>query len=118
MNLRVAWMVGVTIVAFAPTLSTSAVRASTSPTATPPPQIYHIVTRPLCSELHERIAPAIGMMLQNDKTIAKSPDIFKEYNFAMGYGSQGSQDMAVMRMENLVVLTGAGTSVRSISSAR
>jgi hypothetical protein len=73
---------------------------ATSPTQ--PPQIIHIYTRHLCTVLTKTIAPAIGMMLQNDKTIAKSPDIFKDYNFAMGYGSQGSQDMAVMRMENLV----------------
>ena len=70
--------------------------------ATTPPQIIHLYTRHICSVLSKTIAPAIGMMLQNDKTIAKSPDIFKDYNFAMGYGSQGSQDMALMRMENLV----------------
>lgn len=70
--------------------------------ASPPPEIIHLYTHKMCSVLHKTIAPAIGMMLQNDKTIAKSPDLFKEYNFAMGYGSQGSQDMAVMRMENLV----------------
>ncbi len=70
--------------------------------ATNPPQIIHLYTRRMCSVLHKTIAPAIGMMLQNDKTIAKSPDLFKEYNFAMGYGTSGSQDIAVMRMENLV----------------
>ncbi|MDP9024178.1 MAG: hypothetical protein M3N13_02235 [Candidatus Eremiobacteraeota bacterium] len=69
---------------------------------TPPPQIIHVYTRRVCSLLEKTIRPAIGMILQNDKTIAKSPQIFKDYNFAMGYGSQGSQDMAVMHMENLV----------------
>ena len=77
-------------------------RSSVAASPTTPPQIIHIYTRHLCTVLTKTIAPAIGMMLQNDKTIAKSPDLFKEYNFAMGYGSQGSQDMAVMRMENLV----------------
>jgi len=123
MSLRLAWMATVVIVSIAPTLSTSAVGASTSATATPPPQIYHIVTRPLCSELHERIAPAIGMMLQNDTTIKKSPELFKKYNDAALYGgdpggyspnpnvgggdpgsstSNMSQNMALLGMENLI----------------
>ncbi len=76
--------------------------AKTAAAATSPPQIIHLYTRRMCSVLHKTIAPAVGMMLQNDKTIAKSPDLFKQYNFAMGYGSSGSQDIAVMRMENLV----------------
>ncbi|MBV8530818.1 MAG: hypothetical protein JO104_05830 [Candidatus Eremiobacteraeota bacterium] len=90
-------------------------------TPTPPPQIYHIVTRPLCSELHEHIAPAIGMMLQNDSTIKKSPELFKQYNAAALYGSDAStatgndpltsdpggisnpsQNMALQGMENLI----------------
>jgi hypothetical protein len=87
---------------------------------TPPPQIYHIVTRPLCSELHERIKPAIGMMLQNDTTIKKSPELFKKYNQAALYGNDASSDsssiggdpgggssnmaqnMALLGMENLI----------------
>ena len=58
--------------------------------ATPPPTIYHVVTRPLCGELHEHIAPAIGMMLQNDTTIKKSPALFKQYNEARLYSSDPS----------------------------
>lgn len=54
---------------------------------TPPPQIYRVVARPLCSRLHESIAPAIGMMLQNDTTIKKSPPLFKQYNMAALYGN-------------------------------
>jgi hypothetical protein len=89
-------------------------------TPTPPPQIYHVVTRPLCAELHEHIAPAIGMMLQNDSTIKKSPALFKEYNDAALYGgddstgqngpvpgdpggtSNTSQNLALLGMENLI----------------
>lgn len=89
-------------------------------TPTPPPQIYHIVTRPLCAELHERIAPAIGMLLQNDATIKRSPALFKQYNDAALYGSDpatnqkgnpqsgdpsganASQNMALLQMENLI----------------
>ena len=54
--------------------------------ASPPPTIYHVVTRPLCAQLHDRIAPAIGMILQNDTTIKKGPNYFKEYNAASLYG--------------------------------
>jgi len=90
-------------------------------TPTPPPQIYHIVTRPLCSELHEHIAPAVGMMLQNDATIKKSPALFKQYNDAALYGkdmggtdqnnpvagdpggtSNPAQSIALQGMENLI----------------
>jgi hypothetical protein len=102
------------------TVALVAVGATTAPTPTPPPQIYHIVTRPLCSELHEHIAPAIGMMLQNDSTIKKSPSLFKQYNDAALYGSDAasgqndpvagdpggvsnpSQNMALQGMENLI----------------
>jgi hypothetical protein len=61
-----------------------------TPSPTPPPQIYRVVTRPLCSELHEHVAPAIGMMLQNDTTIKKSPALFKQYNIASLYGSDAT----------------------------
>ncbi len=90
-------------------------------TPTPPPQIYHVVTRPLCAELHQHIAPAIGMMLQNDATIKKSPSLFKAYNDAALYGndagdsgqnnpvpgdpggaSNTSQNLALLGMENLI----------------
>jgi hypothetical protein len=90
--------------------------------ATPPPTIYHIITRPLCSELHEHIAPAIGMMLQNDTTIKKSPSLFRQYNDARLYGAgpsasesqsdplnrdpggtlNPSENMALQGMENLI----------------
>ncbi len=92
--------------------------------ATPPPQIYHVVTTPLCARLHDRVAPAIGMMLENDATIKKSPALFKQYNDATLYGpdpgeygtagqqnpsagdpggeSNPSQNLALQGMENLI----------------
>ena len=100
--------------------------ATPAPTRTPPPQIYHIITRPLCSELHKHIAPAIAMMLENDNNIKKGPELFSRYNRdaltgpdnsasnAAGPGgpvmsgeSGGSnmtaaQNMALLGMENLV----------------
>ncbi len=92
-------------------LTGSALAAATSPAApTPPPQIYRVRVRPLCSVLHGKVAPALGMMIQNDKTIAKSPALFNAY--IQGAESVDSQDpdqnasarqnMSVMRMENLV----------------
>jgi hypothetical protein len=48
-------------------------------TPTPPPQIYHVVTTALCSRLHDRVRPAVAMILQNDQTIAKSPALFGKY---------------------------------------
>jgi hypothetical protein len=106
--------VAIAVVALAPALAA---------TPTPPPQIYHVVTRPLCTELHQHIAPAIGMMLQNDATIKKSPELFKQYNIASLYGGNNSsggsespppagdpgngtmnpsQNMAILGMENLI----------------
>jgi hypothetical protein len=49
------------------------------PIATPPPQIYHVITTPICARLHERIRPAVALILQNDGTIAKGPPLFKKY---------------------------------------
>jgi hypothetical protein len=115
----------------APVLPSDAANNSATPApataSTPPPEIYHVITRPLCSVLHERIAPAIGMMLENDTTIKKSPDLFKQYNHAQllspdytgtgGSSSAGaapsqndegngtmnpSQNMALLGMENLI----------------
>lgn len=90
-------------------------------TPTPPPQIYRVVTRPLCSRLHQVVAPAIGMMLQNDTTIKRSPALFKQYNTASLYGndagtsagsgpggdpgssgSNAAQNMALQGLENLI----------------
>jgi len=90
--------------------------------ASPPPTIYRVVTRPLCAQLHDRIAPAIGMMLQNDTTIKKGPAYFKQYNLAALSGSGTStnsqsdrlsgdpgsatsnmaQNIALLGMENLI----------------
>jgi hypothetical protein len=57
--------------------------AATTPSGTPPPQIYHIVTTALCARLHETVRPAVAMVLQNDQTIAKSPPLFKKYQRAV-----------------------------------
>ena len=113
-------------IAPAPPISAAAT-PTTAPKGTPPPQIYHIITRPLCSELHKHIAPAIGMMLQNDQNIKKGPELFSHYNRdalngadnsasnaagapsgvvmsgeSGGSNMTASQSMALLGMENLV----------------
>jgi hypothetical protein len=96
------------------------IAATPAPSPTAPPQIYRVVSRPLCSELRQRIKPAIGMMLENDATIRKSPNLFKQYNAASldgndagaaqsgpgamdpGGTSNGSQEIALLGLENLI----------------
>ncbi|MEO6835035.1 MAG: hypothetical protein ABI231_03895 [Candidatus Tumulicola sp.] len=125
--LPAALILALAMVAPAPPTAAAASPATPAPAnATPPPQIYHIITRPLCSELHKHIAPAIAMMLQNDQTIKKSPELFSRYNRGALYGTDNSasntgahggvtmsgdagngtmtasQNMALLGMENLV----------------
>ncbi|MBV8490553.1 MAG: hypothetical protein JO199_08490, partial [Candidatus Eremiobacteraeota bacterium] len=61
-----------------------------SPTPTAPPLIYHVITRPVCAELHQHVAPAVGMILQNDTEIQKSPALFSQYNTAALYGNDST----------------------------
>ena len=69
---------------------------------TPPPEITHVYSRPMCTALRKRVGPSIGMMLQNDRTIAKSPQLFSDYNRAYGNKEDGARNIALLRMENLV----------------
>src|ERR1700678_3313707 len=99
-------------------VATATIAATPTPSATPPPQIDRVVSRPLCSELRQRIKPAIGMIMENDATIRKSPDLFKQYNSASlnggdpvgsaqsspggmdpGGSSNGTQEMALLGLE-------------------
>ncbi|HEY5342000.1 MAG TPA: hypothetical protein VIK27_13305 [Candidatus Aquilonibacter sp.] len=73
-----------------------------TPTAPSLPLIYHSVSRPLCSSLQDRIKPALGMMIENDQTIAKSKPYFQDYIQRSMDGSNAGQDMAVMHLESLV----------------
>jgi hypothetical protein len=86
-------------------------KPTTNPSlGTPPPEIIHVYSRPLCSALKGTIAPAIGMMMQNDQTIAKSPPLFQDYvkaafenqGSAADEGASPAQNLAVLRLENLV----------------
>lgn len=51
----------------------------TAANATPPPQIYHVITTALCVRVHDHVRPAVAMIMQNDQKIAKSPPLFKRY---------------------------------------
>ena len=85
-----------------------AATATPAPAPTPPPEIYRVVSRPLCTQLRERIKPAIGMLLENDKSIGQSPGLFQRYNQAAlqgndaGTGSNGEQELALLGLENLI----------------
>jgi len=126
--LPAALILAIAAIAPAPPITAATTSATPAPmNATPPPQIYHIITRPLCSELHKHIAPAIGMMLQNDQNIKKGPELFSRYNRGAldgpdnsasnsagpnggvvmsgesgGSNMTASQNMALLGMENLV----------------
>jgi hypothetical protein len=85
--------------------------------ATPPPEIYHVVTSALCARLHEKVRPAVAMILQNDQKIAKSPPLFKRYQQGTmtGLGQDTAQNgdsiytetpetrMALQQMSYLVI---------------
>ncbi|MGA2760166.1 MAG: hypothetical protein ABSF08_07620 [Candidatus Cybelea sp.] len=72
-------LVSICVLACAGLLPLQARSDGSAASATPPPQIYHIVTTALCARLHESVRPAVAMILQNDGTIAKSPPLFKRY---------------------------------------
>jgi hypothetical protein len=83
---------------------TAATAPSPEPTPTPPdlPEIYHTMSRPLCSALATKIRPAIALMMENDETIAKSPPLFSDYIKTVAAGSDPGRDMAVYRLGTLV----------------
>ena len=83
-----------------------------SATATPPPQIYHIVTTALCARIHDHVRPAVAMMLENDQRIAKSVPLFTRYNRAILDSGTDSinvstpeQSMTIQQMSYLVLPT-------------
>lgn len=73
-----------------------------TPSGTMPPEIYRTTVHPVCSALRTKVAPAIAMLKQNDKAIAASPKQFQTYVNAQFNGSKPQQNIAVLRLENLV----------------
>jgi len=70
--------------------------ASPAPARTPPPEIYHVITTPFCAKLHDRVRPAVAMILQTDQTIAKSPPLFNRY----ARGTFSAQDKGAGNFSN------------------
>ena len=68
-----------------------------------PPEIYHTTVRPLCSALRSKIMPAMAMMMDNDKKIAESPALFKEYSLGQFAKSDAQRSLALVRLSNLVI---------------
>jgi hypothetical protein len=78
---------------------------ATAPAPSPTPNyplIYQTLSRPLCSALATKIQPAVAMMIENDKVIAKSPPLFSDYIKLSSAGSDSGRDMAVYRLNQLV----------------
>lgn len=88
-------------------LPANASAAGSAPSATPPPQIYHIVTTPLCARLHDRVRPAVALILQNDQTIAKSPPLFHKYAVGAFGASAEAAGMAPANGDSINVDTPA-----------
>jgi hypothetical protein len=84
--------------------ASAATKATPSPAPAPtaPPEIYRTVVHPVCSALATKIRPAIGMLLENDQLIGKSPAMFKEYGMAQFNKSDAQKSMTILHMENLV----------------
>lgn len=97
-----AALLGALLACIAPVAAAPKASPSPAPTRTPPPEIYHTVVHPVCSALATKIRPAIGMLLENDQLIGKSPSMFKEYGMAQFNQSEAQQSMTVLHMENLV----------------
>ena len=77
--------------------------ASPAPTSSPPPEIVHTISYPVCSALQTKVRPAVAMMAQNDQTIVKGDSLFKHYvQTQLETDPQADQDLTVVRLENLV----------------
>lgn len=77
--------------------------------ASPLPVIYHTGTNALCSALVHHIKPVIGMMEQNDYTIAQSPPLFHRYNADLANrdpndseSNRAERDLTLYHLEQLV----------------
>jgi hypothetical protein len=84
-------MLGVLIVL---PIQASAGGRAPAPKKTAPPQIYRVLTTPLCARLHDRVRPAVALILQNDGSIAKSPALFKKYSIGAFNAEDPARDPA------------------------
>jgi hypothetical protein len=73
-----------------------------APAATPLKTIKHVYSSRLCTLLRRSIAPAVGRVLQNDHTIARSRPLFQSYARNQAINSPGGTDMDVERLSQLI----------------
>lgn len=100
-----------------PSLAPATTQHRTTHTPTPAPGptvIYHGSVSPLCAALGQHVKTVVGMMLQNDRTIAQSPGLLSEYNRDLADvsdvngqndpnpGSQAARDLTLYHLEQLV----------------
>lgn len=84
-------------------VSPAAANVAPHPAATPLKTISNIRSSPLCTGLRRAIAPAVGKVLQSDRFIASSRPLFKSFvRASTDRQSKPAEDMAVMRLEQLV----------------
>lgn len=83
------------------TLAMTVALATPAPAATPPKTIIQIHVSPLCTGLRQNIGPAIGKVLQNDKTIADSRPLLRGYAKAVASGSI-AKDLQMSRLERSI----------------
>lgn len=83
------------------TLAMTVALATPAPAATPPKTIIQIHVSPLCTGLRQNIGPAIGKVLQNDKTIAESRPLLRGYGKAVASGSI-AKDLQMSRLERTI----------------
>lgn len=115
--MRARFFVAVAIAAFAvalPSLAPATTPRHTTHRATPQPGptiIYRGSISPLCAALGQHIKTVVGMMLQNDRTIAQSPPLLTEYNRDLADvdwqnnpnpGSQAERNLTLYHLEQLV----------------
>lgn len=72
------------------------------PSASPLRTIEHVYSSRLCGVLGRAVAPAVGRILQNDHTIARSRPLFQDYTLNQSTKSQAGTDMDVERLSGLV----------------
>lgn len=74
-----------------------------APTATPLKTIKHVYSSSrMCVGLRRSIGPAVGKVLQNDKSIATSRPLLQDFVKSSALGSNGGKDIAVARLEGLI----------------
>lgn len=83
------------------TLVLVAALAAPAPSPTPLKTIIRMHVSPLCTGLHQSIGPAIGKILQNDESIARSRPLLRNYVKAVATNGT-SRDLDISRMERLI----------------